>query len=305
MSNDFSKTKGSLFSGDPMPSSAAIRIRVEQARAIARSAGALLVDLRKRETLVERKGEIDFVTDADRQSEALIIRRIRDVFPSDFIWAEESGKAHGGISDRWGEGFAWVIDPLDGTTNFVHSIPHIAVSLGITYRGDAVGGVVFDPYRDELFEAVRGEGAFLNERPIEVTRTFELSQSLIATGFPYDRREHLPALLKRAERVMMEAHGIRRNGVAALDLCWLACGRFDGFYEEGLKPWDTCAGSVIILESGGQLSTYDGRDFDILAPELVASNGRIHQSLLLRIVGEATERARYEAPSGGVGGAKE
>jgi myo-inositol-1(or 4)-monophosphatase len=305
MSNDASYSKGSLFGGDPMPSSAAIRVRVEQARIIARTAGALLMDLRKRETLVERKGEIDFVTDADRQSEALIVRRITEIFPSDFIWAEEAGNAHGGISGCWTDGFAWIIDPLDGTTNFVHSIPHIAVSLGITYRGEEVGGVVFDPYRDELFEGVKGEGAFLNQQPIEVTRVFELSQSLIGTGFPYDRRKHLPALLQRAERVMMEAHGIRRNGVAALDLCWLACGRFDGFYEEGLKPWDTCAGAVIILEAGGQLSTYAGSPFDILAPEIVASNGRIHQALLRRVVVDVTQRPRYQDPGAGSEGAGE
>jgi myo-inositol-1(or 4)-monophosphatase len=297
--------KKAAYLGDHLPSSAAIRVRVKEGRAIARSAGKLLVELGKRETLVERKGDVDFVTDADRQSEALIVRRISEVFPSDFIWAEETGSAYTGISGRWKDGFAWVIDPLDGTTNFIHSIPHMAVSLGITYRGEVVGGVVYDPYRDELFEGIQGEGAFLNDKPIEVTRAIELSQSMLATGFPYDRREFLPALLVRAERAMMEAHGLRRNGAAALDLCWLACGRFDGFYEEGLKPWDTCAGSVIITEAGGQISVYDGSPFDILAPEFVASNGRIHQAVLRRVVIESTQRPRHQAPDESTQGGKE
>jgi myo-inositol-1(or 4)-monophosphatase len=245
---------------------------------------------------MERKGEIDFVTESDRQSEKLLVRGIRKVFPSDFVWAEESGGAHDGLGAGWDGGFGWVVDPLDGTTNYVHDLPHIAVSIGLTYDGEPIGGVIVDPIRAETFVGIAGEGAFLNDVPIEVTRTLELSQALIATGFPYDRREHINALLDRVGRALEESHGIRRNGVAALDLCWLACGRFDAFFEEGLQPWDVCAGAVIVREAGGSLSDYRGGPFDLLKPEIVATNGRIHGALLDRVVQTATGRATCLPP---------
>mgnify|MGYP002857828618 CR=1 FL=1 len=276
----------------------ALIARMELARKLAREAGKILRDMQYEGLHVERKGTIDFVTEADRKSERHVIKGIRAMFPSDAIWAEESGAAESGVGVSWDAGFGWLVDPLDGTTNYLHGIPHVGVSIGVAYKGVPVVGVVLDPFRDELFHAVRGQGAFRNEQPVEVTRTLELSQSLLATGFPYDRRQYIDRLLSRVANAMRESHGVRRFGAASLDLCWVACGRFDGFFEEGLSPWDMCAGAVIIAEAGGVVTTYEGASFDLMVPEFVASNGRIHDALLERVVMSGVGRARFTVPDG-------
>jgi len=277
----------------------ALIARMELARNLAREAGKILQDMKYQGLHVERKGTIDFVTEADRASERHVINGIRAMFPSDAIWAEESGGAESGVGVPWDEGFGWLVDPLDGTTNYLHGIPHVAVSIGVAYRGVPVVGVVLDPFRKELFHAIRGQGAFQNDQPIEVTRTLELSQSLLATGFPYDRRQYVDRLLSRVANAMRESHGVRRFGVASLDLCWVACGRFDGFFEEGLSPWDVCAGTVITTEAGGMVSSYEGADFDLMVPEIVASNGRIHDALINRVVISGVSRTPFAVPDMG------
>jgi myo-inositol-1(or 4)-monophosphatase len=252
--------------------------RVAMARTAGVQAGEILQEYSARGVQEFQKGLVDFVTDADQASEDFITAEISRAFPKDTIFAEESG---GELS---ADGFGWVVDPLDGTTNFMHGVPHYAVSIGIAYAGVPVGGVVVDPSRREIFSGLRGEGAFLGDRAISVSRRKELQSALLATGFPYDRRQRAQEILSRIQRALLIAHGIRRCGAAALDLCWLACGRYDGFFEQSLNPWDTCAGVAIIWEAGGLVSDYDGSEFALTEPSLVASNGHFHQALLEQVV---------------------
>ena len=220
----------------------------------------------------EHKGSVDLVTEIDLASEKYIIARIRERFPTDSILAEEK-------PDLTSSGRVWIIDPLDGTTNFAHKFPNFAVSIGLEIEGTIQFGVVYQPITDELFWAERDKGAFLNGKKIQVSGTPELSQSLIGTGFPYDRWEHAEAYAKDFTKVMRSCQGIRRAGAAAIDLCYLACGRLDGFFEQKLKPWDLAAGTLIIAEAGGKLTGYDGRAWDFYQSKTVASNGLIHEEL--------------------------
>ena len=248
------------------------RIRTVAVEA-ARQAGAILSDYARKGFRVEHKDTLNLVTDADTHSEQAIVDAIGRSFPDHGILAEERGKA-GGTS-----AFKWVIDPLDGTTNFAHGFPAYAVSIGVEYRGRCITGVVFDPSRQELFVAEEGGGATLNGNPIRVSRTPKLDGSLLVTGFSYDIRT-TRSNLDHFASFAVRAQGLRRMGAAAIDLCYVACGRFDGFWEMKLNPWDTAAGSLIVLEAGGRMSDFKGGTFSIYGAELVASNGLIHGEMV-------------------------
>ncbi|MEW6388815.1 MAG: inositol monophosphatase family protein, partial [Thermodesulfobacteriota bacterium] len=176
--------------------------------------------------------------------------------------------------------YRWIIDPLDGTVNFAHGFPMFCVSIAFEAAGVVEYGVIYDPLREELFEAGRRGGAWLNGRPIRVSKVDRLDAALLATGFPYDIRERLPETIARLGRMLGIAQGVRRAGSAALDLCYVACGRFDGFWEENLKPWDTAAGVLLVSEAGGRVSTFRGEAYELASPNITASNGALHQSIL-------------------------
>jgi len=210
-------------------------------------------------------------------SEQVILKTIRAAFPDHGVLAEESGALPGKDACRW------VIDPLDGTTNYAHHVDLYAVSIAFAADNDVVMGVVLIPATGELFEAVKGEGARLNGRPIRVSRQPELSESLLATGFPYDVREKLANLMPRLSKGLLCAQGIRRMGAAAIDLCYVACGRFEGFWEENLKPWDTAAGALIVRESGGRVTDFSERPHQMEMKEILATNSLIHRDLLIQL----------------------
>lgn len=227
----------------------------------------------ERHVRVEYKGEVDVVTEADRRSEALIVERIRDRWPGHDILGEE------GTHTKTGSEFRWYVDPLDGTTNFAHGYPVFAVSLGLARGSDLVAGVVYDPTRDEMFAAEKGSGAWLNERRISVSPIKSLGESLLATGFPSQKRHKNPNI-HFYQRLTLRSHGVRRAGSAALDLANVACGRYDGFWEFNLNPWDTAAGVVLVREAGGVVTDFRGGDFDLASREVCGSNRHIHSALL-------------------------
>ncbi len=247
----------------------------------ARDAGRLLLEKFGRRLEISKKGDIDLVTEADLACEELIVERIRSHFPKHAILAEESGEtvvADG--ADRW----KWIIDPLDGTTNFAHGYPCWAVTIALEHNGDVVAGVTFDPTRNELFAAEQGRGATLNGKPIRVSETERLADALIVTGFPYDfkRRQDFA---RHLTQFLLSSRGVRRDGSAAIDLAYVACGRFDGFWEEGLNPWDMAAGVLLIEEAGGQVTGYDSSKFSIYKPPILASNGLIHAQMSAILAG--------------------
>ncbi len=241
----------------------------------AKAAGSLLRDFTRTELRIEHKNPINLVTDADHAAEQCIIDHIRARVPGHRILAEERGAV-----DQPASSYQWVIDPLDGTTNFAHGYPVYSISIGVEYEGRGLLGVVYDPTRDELFSAESGRGAFLNGTPISVSRTEQLDQALLVTGFAYDIRDTLNNNLDHFGRFALRAQGLRRTGSAALDLCYVAAGRFDGFWEVKLNPWDMAAGVVILREAGGTVTDFRGAPHSIYQPELVASNGRIHDAML-------------------------
>lgn len=242
----------------------------------AREAGQLLLEKFDRGIAIHKKGDINLVTEADLASEALIIERIRSYYPRHSILAEESGNAVViGGENTW----KWIIDPLDGTTNFAHGYPCFCVTLALEHDGEIVVGVTFDPTRNELFAAERGCGASLNGKPIRVSNCENLGDALIVTGFPYDIK-HRDDFARHLTEMLLSSRGVRRDGSAAIDMAYVACGRFDGFWEEGLNPWDVAAGVLLIEEAGGQLSYYDGRPFSIYTPPICASNGLLHTQML-------------------------
>jgi myo-inositol-1(or 4)-monophosphatase len=241
--------------------------------AIAREAGALLMDYFHQHLKIEYKGEADLVTAADRAAEVLIRERIRKLWPAHDVLGEEQG-----LSDQGSE-YRWYVDPLDGTTNFAHGYPVFCVSLGLERKGQRVAAVIYDPTRDELFSAELGKGAKLNGETIRVSKTATLKEGLLATGFPSHKRHKNPNIFFY-HQITLHSHGVRRAGSAALDLCNVASGRFDGFWEFNLNPWDTAAGVLIVEEAGGKVTRFDGSPFEIDSRETVASNGLIHQELL-------------------------
>lgn len=242
----------------------------------AREAGRVLVERFGRAIQISNKGEIDLVTEADLAAEKLIIERIRSHYPRHAILAEEAGAvAREGVSGEW----RWIIDPLDGTTNYAHGYPCFCTSIALEHAGEIVLGVVYDPLREELFAAERGEGATLNGRRIRVSTIDDLNRAMLCTGFPYDVRQRAD-FARHFTNFIMHAQAVRRDGAAALDLAYVACGRFDGFWEEGLKPWDVAAGVLLIEEAGGRVSRIDGTRFDIFDPPIVTSNGLVHDAML-------------------------
>lgn len=253
----------------------AMRSWETDAIAIAEAAGRRIADAWSRPRQIDFKGEVDLVTETDRAVEAFVVERLHAAFPEHRIVAEE-GDA--GERDRPAEdtSWTWYVDPLDGTTNFAHGYPHVAVSLGVAHGNDLHVGVVHDPLRGETFSATRGEGARLNGQPLRVSSTAEIGGALLATGFPYDRRRHADAYLRFVADLMKCAQGIRREGSAALDLAWVAAGRLDGFWELKLKPWDVAAGALLVEEAGGRVTDFSGAPFDPWAGQVLATNGRIH-----------------------------
>jgi len=226
---------------------------------------------------VEHKGAIDLVTIADRKSEEFILKELTKLFPSHTIVAEESFDS--GIGTDRGStpsGFRWLIDPLDGTTNFAHTYPHYCTSMGLEYDGEPIFGVIYAPVADELFTGARGHGASMNGSPITVSSVSKVSRSILATGFPYDRRTNPNDNVSNFSKMINRVQGIRRGGSAALDLCYLACGRIDGFWELRLKPWDVAAGVVIVKEACGKVTNIRGERFDIYKDDILATNGHLH-----------------------------
>ena len=223
---------------------------------------------------VEYKGEIDLVTEVDRACETAILATIRSRYPDHDIVTEETDL------DHTGSRFVWYVDPLDGTVNFAHSYPCFCASVALARDGEIVAGAVYDPTRDELFTGERGEGARLNGRPLRVSKAASLIESLLITGFPYDLHQRLDERLRLAYRVMGKARAVRRDGSAALDLCYVAAGRADGFFEEILKPWDMHAGRLILEEAGGTVTRLDGTPLGLGPDGVVATNGLIQDALV-------------------------
>ena len=251
------------------------------AEGIAREAGALLREFYRKGVRTEYKGDVDLVTEADRASEKLITERLRAAFPGHGVYGEEGTR-----SELEGE-YRWYVDPLDGTTNFAHGFPVFCVVLGCERRraglaadedGEMVAGVIYDPLRDEMFSAARGEGARLNGEPMRVSRNAKLQESLIGTGFPSQKRHRSPNVHFYQE-FTLRSHGVRRAGSAALDLAYVAAGRLDGYWEFILNPWDTSAGFLLVEEAGGTMTRFDGSRFLLNSEEIFATNGLIHAEM--------------------------
>jgi myo-inositol-1(or 4)-monophosphatase len=228
---------------------------------------------------IRAKRQNDFVSEVDHAAEEAIISTLRDAYPSHGFLAEESGE-----SDVKAE-YVWVIDPLDGTTNFLHGFPQYCVSIGLLHKGKLHNAVVFDPNRNELFTATKGAGAFLNDRRIRVSKTDKLQDALLGTGFPFREMDNLDEYLKGMRKLMQTCSGIRRPGAAALDLAWVAAGRTDGFWEIGLSPWDMCAGALLVREAGGLVGDFDGEDRFMESGRIVATNARLFSAMLKAIKG--------------------
>lgn len=258
--------------------------------AIAREAGHLLMTFFERRIGFEYKGDVDLVTEADRASEKLIVERIRSAFPSHDIVGEEGTRKDNGSE------FRWYVDPLDGTTNFAHGYPVFCVSLGIESKGSVVAGVLYDPTRDELFSAEKGKGARLNGRPIQVSNTKKLGEALLATGFP-SRKRHKNPNIHFYHQLTLRSHGLRRAGSAALDLASVAAGRYDGFWEFNLNPWDTTAGVLLVQEAGGTVTRFDGSAWRIDSSETLASNTLLHSELMRNFAEIFAGRGLDEIPS--------
>ncbi len=248
---------------------------IKNAGSIARSAGELILTLSSQERQISYKSARDMVTEVDQASENYIVSEINRLYPEHEILAEEGG---GSTSSR--SPYKWIIDPLDGTTNFVHGFPVFAVSIGILFEDELFAAAVYDPNRQELFTAGKGQGAFLNKEPISVSKTQELGKSLLATGFSYFNDDYFKLNMDLWASIYGKTQGLRRAGAAAIDLAWLACGRLDGFWEFSLKPWDIAAGALLVKEAGGLVSGPLGQDLDLNSGNIVAGNPRIHPLIL-------------------------
>ena len=254
----------------------------------AREAGAILLAEFDRPVKISYKGEVDIVTQADKRSEEAIVSRLRAHFPKHGIVAEEGGGTESESP------FRWHVDPLDGTTNFAHGYPCFAVSIGLEEAGEPIVGVVFQPVSGELFTAVKGGGAYLNQKKIEVSRIEKLATSLLCTGFPSVKRSQNPNIHYYWD-FTLRSHGVRRDGSAAMDLAAVACGRFEGFWEFGLHTWDVAAGILLVREAGGTVTRFDGQPYRLGDRELLASNGRVHEEMK-EVAASIAERAASGAP---------
>jgi len=259
---------------------------LEVALEAAREAGAVLLSEHSRPQKISYKGDVDLVTETDKRSEAIVVGRLRREFPDHRIVAEEGSSGAAGASR-----YEWQVDPLDGTTNFAHGYPCFAVSIGLLEDGKPLVGVVFNPVSDELFSAVRSEGAFLNQKPIHVSDMKKLATSLVSTGFPtHNRAANLN--IHYYWQFTLRSHGVRRDGSAALDLCSVACGRFDAFWEFGLNSWDTAAGILMITEAGGIATDLHGGPYHPGGPDLLVTNGHIHaemRQMMAEVAAHATK----------------
>lgn len=247
---------------------------LESAIDAAREAGAHQISMLGRDLHIEFKGEINLVTEVDKACEAMIIKRLQTEFPTHDILAEEGG------GKKQNSDYRWIIDPLDGTTNYAHAYPLFCVSIALEYRGQIVAGVVFDPNRNELFTAELGSGSFLNGKKIQTSKIDSLGKSLMSTGFAYNLREKSNNNINHFNDVLLSAQAVRRDGVAAIDLCYVACGRYDGFWELDLFPWDVAAGMLIIHEAGGRVTRFDGSEFTVDHKDILATNGLIHDQMI-------------------------
>jgi len=267
----------------------------------ARSAGAIInraaLDL---EVLkIGTKGPNDYVSEVDRAAEDIIIQTLLEAYPGHGILAEESGRAHGAKNSE----YVWIIDPLDGTTNFLHGFPVYAVSIALAHRGVVQQAVVYDPTRNDLYFASKGRGAFCNDRRLRVSKRTRISDSLIGTGFPFRKGDNFKRYVKMFEEVMQSCAGLRRPGAAALDLCYVAAGYYDGFFETGLNPWDVAAGSLIITEAGGLIGNFTGESDYLYQREVVAGNPKVYGQLVqilapyTRVIKEEPKDAAPAAPA--------
>lgn len=258
-------------------------------RQIAQEAGDLLMS-HFGKVEIEYKGEVDIVTKADRESEALVVGAIRKLWPGHDITGEE------GTNTKTGSDFRWYIDPLDGTTNFAHGYPVFCVSIALEHKDERIAGVVYDPTRREMFAAEKGSGAELNGRAIHVSKVRDLSECVVATGFPSQKRHRNPNI-HFYHQITMKTHGIRRAGSAAMDLAYVACGRFDGYWELNLNPWDTAAGVLIVQEAGGVVTDFWNAPFNIASKEVLAGNTAIHPALMQEIQNVLRGENLEELPS--------
>lgn len=249
------------------------------ARAAVEEASAMLRATWREAKAIQHKGAVDIVTETDRAIEAAMVARLHRAFPDHIVIAEESSEIASLVSPP-SDRYVWYLDPLDGTTNFAHAYPQFAVSLALGLGERLLFGIVHDPVRDETFMAERGCGATLNGEPIEASKVRALDDALVATGFPYDRRENLEAYIGFFADFVRRAQGVRRNGSAALDLCYVACGRLDGFWEWKLRPWDTAAGVLVAQESGGTVSDFRGGPFELFGVQTLASNSHLHGEMI-------------------------
>jgi len=243
--------------------------RVDLLLEISERAGTCLATYFGREIEVRKKSRLDLVTEADEAAESLIVAAIQEAFPTDEILAEEGGR-HAGTS-----GWQWIVDPLDGTTNFAHGFPQFCVSAALARDGVLEAGVIYDPIKRECFVGRKGQGATLNGEPIAVADKRELVEALAVTGFSYDRRERMDDLLDRVRRILNHCQGLRRLGSAALDMAYVACGRFDLFLEDGLNAWDVAAGTLIVREAGGRVCDFSGDGPDFRNGQIIAGNAHL------------------------------
>ncbi len=258
-----------------------LQIFLDIATEAAQDAGAIVQSYWGNLNAIEEKGRPgDLVTAADKASEKAILEVLRRHVPEHGILAEESGKLGDSTSP-----YLWAIDPLDGTTNFAHQYPPFGVSVGLLINGIPQVGVVFDPFHNELFRAAKGLGATRNRQPIRVSQTEELRNSLLVTGFAYDRRETADNNYAEFCHLTHLTQGVRRTGSASIDLCYVSCGRLDGYWERGLSPWDLAAGVVILSEAGGKITAYDGSPWQIDSGRILATNGKLHESLSQELIG--------------------
>jgi myo-inositol-1(or 4)-monophosphatase len=251
-----------------------LNIAVKAARAAGSIINRAALDVERLQ--ITAKGVNDFVTEVDQAAEQAVIEVLLTAYPGHAILAEESGRQHGAKHSE----YLWIIDPLDGTTNFIHGLPVYAVSIALAFRGKVEQAVVYDPSRNDLFFASKGRGAFLNDRRLRVSKRIRMSEALIGTGFPFRKGDNLGRYMKMMEAVMSQCAGLRRPGAAALDLCYVAAGWYDGFFETGLSPWDVAAGSLMITEAGGLIGNFTGESDFLYQREVVAGCPKIYGQLV-------------------------
>jgi myo-inositol-1(or 4)-monophosphatase len=270
-----------------------LNIAVKAARAAGSIINRAALDVER--LTISTKGVNDFVTEVDQAAEQAIIETLLTAYPGHAILAEESGRAHGAKHSD----YLWIIDPLDGTTNFIHGFPVYAVSIALSFRGKIEQAVVYDPTRNDLFFASKGRGAFLNDRRLRVSKRIRLAESLIGTGFPFRKGDNFKRYVEMFEQVMQHCAGVRRPGAAALDLCYVAAGWYDGFFETGLQPWDVAAGSLMITEAGGLIGNFTGDSDFLYQREAVAGTPKVYGQLvkLLAPYSKAIKAGAHEAPA--------